>query len=207
MASGRGTEAESLTAQVKGELDGRDAPLAKAGVSWSVAVIAAKRNRYPMAARAFARAEHEFARLPRPYDAARAAERRGMCLATASDSGAADCLTGALLQFRSLGATGDVKRIRRILRAHRFPVPAAERPHVGRGMPLSQREADVVRRAATGLTATEISAELTLSRRTVEQYLQFAIRKLGVNRKRDLIGRTDLAEPSGGPVAHPEIRP
>jgi DNA-binding CsgD family transcriptional regulator len=206
MASGRVAEAESLAKKAKSELDGRDAPLAKAGLIWSTAVIAAYKHHHTVAARGFARAEHEYACLPRPYDAARAAERRGMCLVAASDSGAADCLIGALLQFRGLGATGDVKRIRRILRAHRFPVPAAERPHVDRGMPLSQREADVVRRAATGLTATEISAELLLSRRTVEQYLQFAIRKLGVNRKRDLIGRTDLAEPSGATAEHLEIR-
>jgi DNA-binding CsgD family transcriptional regulator len=195
MASGRVAEAESLVRKAKSELDGRDAPLAKAGLSWSVAAIAAHQHHYTVAAAAFAGAEQEFARLPRPYDAARAAERRGVCLAASADSAAADCLIGALVRFRRLGATGDVKRIGRILRAHRIPVPTAERPHIGRGMPLSQRQADVVRCAAAGLTAFETSRELSLSPRTVEQYLQFALRKLGVNRKRDLIGRSDLGDP------------
>jgi DNA-binding CsgD family transcriptional regulator len=204
VASDRSVEAESLVRDVERELRGRDAPLANAGLSWTRGVIAANQTRYSVAADAFGRAEREFACLPRPYDSARALERRGLCLVAVIDASAADSLGGALQRFRRLGARADFNRVRRTLRAHSFPVPAAERTPAVQGMALTRQETEVVRRAAVGLTASEISSELSLSQRTVEQYLRFAIRKLGVDRKRDLVGRADLLDTGRRPAAKPK---
>lgn len=52
--------------------------------------------------------------------------------------------------------------------------------------PLSRRELQVARRAATGATAKQIGAELHLSRRTVEGHLARIYTKLGISHRRDL---------------------
>jgi DNA-binding CsgD family transcriptional regulator len=52
--------------------------------------------------------------------------------------------------------------------------------------PLSKRERDVARLAATGLQSKEIAARLSLSVRTVDNYLQRAYAKLGVTNRGDL---------------------
>jgi DNA-binding CsgD family transcriptional regulator len=52
--------------------------------------------------------------------------------------------------------------------------------------PLSERERDVARLAATGLQSKEIAARLMLSVRTVDNYLQRVYGKLGVSNRADL---------------------
>jgi DNA-binding NarL/FixJ family response regulator len=51
---------------------------------------------------------------------------------------------------------------------------------------LTPREAQMVELAARGLTNTEIADRLVLSRRTVETHIYRAMRKLGINDRREL---------------------
>lgn len=56
---------------------------------------------------------------------------------------------------------------------------------------LTERERDVARLAAKGLTAREIAKRLFIGRRTVESHLAHAYLKLGVASKRELIRRAE----------------
>ena len=60
------------------------------------------------------------------------------------------------------------------------PLPAADAPR------LSPRQLQIAKLAATGTSAAEIAARLGLSVRTVENHLQAAYERLGVNRRGDL---------------------
>ncbi|MBN2190915.1 MAG: response regulator transcription factor [Candidatus Aureabacteria bacterium] len=55
------------------------------------------------------------------------------------------------------------------------------------GIELSSREKDVIRLAAEGKTAKEISSLLCISQRTVENYKNNILKKLGLHRTSDLI--------------------
>ena len=84
------------------------------------------------------------------------------------------------------GAPPDaVRAATRIQQAARRGNAASAGAEDGRG-PLTRRERDVAERAARRLTNAEIAAELHLSVRTVEGYLQSAFGKLGVNSRTEL---------------------
>ena len=59
--------------------------------------------------------------------------------------------------------------------------------------PLSRRERDIARLAATGLPSKEIAARLSLSVRTVDNYLQRVYAKLGVTNRAELAGALTAA--------------
>ena len=59
---------------------------------------------------------------------------------------------------------------------------------LGRTGELSEREREIAQLAAQGLTNRAIAEELVLSVRTVENHLARALRKLGVNNRRSLVG-------------------
>ncbi|WP_344327494.1 response regulator transcription factor, partial [Kitasatospora putterlickiae] len=63
------------------------------------------------------------------------------------------------------------------------PATAARRPP---GAPLTRREHEVLRWAATGRTNPEIAAQLGLTRNTVTGYLKSAMHKLGVRNRTEL---------------------
>lgn len=65
---------------------------------------------------------------------------------------------------------------------------------------LTQRERQVLRLAADGLTNDEIAASLDISRRTVETHLRTVFHKTGVTRRAQLLG---MAVPDGRPGADP----
>jgi two-component system response regulator DesR len=53
--------------------------------------------------------------------------------------------------------------------------------------PLTPREADVLRAAATGITTEQIGIDLSLSGTTVRNYLSNAIAKIGARNRIDAI--------------------
>jgi two-component system response regulator DesR len=55
------------------------------------------------------------------------------------------------------------------------------------GNPLSDREAEVLRRHAAGASAAEIADEIHLSYGTVRNYLASAVTKLGARNRMDAI--------------------
>lgn len=170
-------------------LRGRVAPAAGAGLTCAQAELARADGRVEQAAHLFALAAEEWDGLPQPYEAALARERCGDCVAAVTREYGTAMLCRALADYARLGAAWDAARVRRRFRAHGLVLPYPWRG--GRrsyGDRLSPREAEVVRLAAEGLTNREIGAVLYISRRTVDDHVAAAIRKLGVRRKADLVG-------------------
>ncbi|MEK2489105.1 LuxR C-terminal-related transcriptional regulator [Kitasatospora purpeofusca] len=66
------------------------------------------------------------------------------------------------------------------------PAPSARRPTPRPGPPLTRREHEVLRWAATGRTNPEIAAQLGLTCNTVTGYLKSAMHKLGVRNRTEL---------------------
>lgn len=138
-------------------------------------------------ARLLGDAERAWGELPRPYDAARVREKRGIHLLSTGAAGAEEMLFSAMASFSELGALADLARVRRVLRAHGIKVPHPWRGgRRGYGDRLSPRESEVADLAATGLTNREIAQRLFLSPKTVENQMRSALRKLGLSSRRDL---------------------
>ena len=184
VAAGRPDEAAGLVAEIAAGLHGRDAPAARAALSVCGALLERAGHGAEQATRAFARAERACLALPRPYEAARCREARGLLLGESGRNGK-DLLASALESFDSLGAGWDAARVRRALREHGVvrPWKGGRR---GYGDQLSPREQEVVRHAAEGRTNREIAEALVLSPRTVEDHLAKAMRKLGVRSRKAL---------------------
>ena len=98
---------------------------------------------------------------------------------------AASHLEHALTRFEALGATGWAEHARLELEAASGTARPA-RPQ--RTAVLSAQELRMARHAAAGMRDREIAAQLYLSPRTVESYLQSAYRKLGVSNRTQLAG-------------------
>lgn len=189
VACGRRAEAEELVAAMASGLRGRDAPLARAALYACRGHLADGEGRHEEGAREFALAERAYASMPRPHDAAHMAARRGASLLSAGDDEGAGPLYDALRSMRALEATGDVARVRRVLRRFRLPVPSeGRRGRIGYGTALSPRQREIAELAARGLTNAQISARLALSARTVENHLSLAMAKLAV-RSRTALAR------------------
>ena len=92
-------------------------------------------------------------------------------------AGALGYLLKSSLRKELLGAIRDVHRGRRHVPAE---VALAIAEHVGTE-DLSEREIDVIRRVATGLSNKEIGAHLSISEQTVKTYMKSILSKLGAN--------------------------
>ena len=186
---GQRWEAGEIVRRLAAGLRRTDAPLARAALGLCRGLVAEAAGEPELAAAAFARAGRRFAALPRPYEAAHAAARRGRCLAAAGLPGAAQAMTDAHATFSRLGASADAEENLRRLQEHGIrPTPANGAP--GRpayGEQLSPREEQVAQLAARGLTNADIATLLLISTRTVEGHVAAAVRKLGLPSKRALI--------------------
>jgi DNA-binding CsgD family transcriptional regulator len=189
LAMGRLDQARSLVEEFRAGIRGRDAPLARAGLSCALGQLAVADGAQTAAGRAFANAQQGYIALSRPYDAAQCVVRRGLSLPARLSHSDVGALLDALATFQRLGAVGDERRLRQWLRVQHIAIPQNQYRQVP-GAALTPREQEVVGLAARGRTATEIGEALALSERTVEQYLRFAKRKLGVRHKRDFVGAT-----------------
>ncbi len=111
-------------------------------------------------------ARHSWEELDAPYFAARLRASLGECLCALGDAeGARWEHAAAEAAFLQLGAAPDVAR----LRAYR---PARDA--------ITERELQVLRLAASGLTNKAIASELRLSTRTVDRHMSELLRRLGV---------------------------
>ncbi|MGQ4356263.1 LuxR C-terminal-related transcriptional regulator [Streptomyces drozdowiczii] len=199
-------------------IDRRDAPAARAALSWSRAVLTEtealavpERDRLLRAAELYQEAAAAYAVMPHPYSRALTAEGAARCVLVAAEAGAGPGagrgdtavppgpvlptlpavaeLETCARSFTELGAVWDAARVRALLRTQR-PVKKGRPP----GRPshadeLSPREAEVAQLAVSGLTNREIAATLHLSPRTVEQHIARAMRKTGALSRRDLAHR------------------
>ena len=100
------------------------------------------------------------------------------------------------LELAGLARTADTtgrygRRITAVLRQAQQRLgdqtPSAATPAAG---PLTQRESEVARLAARGLSDRQIAEELVVSVRTVQSHLASAYRKLGIRSRSELAGIT-----------------
>jgi DNA-binding CsgD family transcriptional regulator len=196
--TGRGDEAAALTDEFEAGLEGRDAPAARAALTVCRARLAEHAGDADRAVELFAEAEQAWRDLPRPYEAARAAESAARCLLEHRGSGS-ELLVEVQAAFHELGAAWDEARVRRTLREHGVIVPYRG-GRKGYGSNLSPRETEVARLACEGLSNREIAVALFLSRKTVERHLSSAMRKLAVTSRWELPER--LGVPDAKLTAH-----
>jgi len=138
----------------------------------------------------FAEAQRRWREIGRPYEVAKAAERRGGALMGARPEDAATHLAEALRAYAGLGAVGDAARCRHRLRE--LGVAAVgSRGRRGYGSELSPREQEVAELLAGGATNQDIARTLFLSPRTVEKHVARVLTKLGRSRK-DVVHTTPL---------------
>lgn len=180
-------EARAVVSRFGRGLEGRVAPAATAALQVCSGLVADADGPSPTAARWFTQAEQSWRAMARPYEEARAGERRGDCLMAAGDQGAEDALRRSLAAFTALGAAWDADRVRRTLRAHGVTLPWRGGRR-GYGDALSPREAEVARLAAAGRSNREIASVLFISSRTVEDHVRAAMRKLHVSSRHELPG-------------------
>ncbi len=196
--SGRAQEADQLTNEFAAGLSGRDAPAAAAALTLCRAQLAESRGEVDRAAELYGEAELAWRELPRPYEAAKAAEGVGRCLLEAAGRGR-ELLLEVRAEFHELGAAWDEARVRRTLREHGVIVPYRG-GRKGYGSDLSPRETEVARLACEGLSNREIAVALFLSRKTVERHLSSAMRKLSATSRWELPER--LGFPDAKLTAH-----
>ncbi|WP_262058789.1 helix-turn-helix transcriptional regulator [Streptomyces sp. STR69] len=182
LALQRPDQARKFVADLAEGLSGRNLPGADAALETCRGVLAEGEGRSVEAAAAFGRAATAWKRLPRPYDALLAAERRAGCLLAAGDrdNGLAE-LARAQAGFTALGARTDAARVHAARRAAGAPVREVWRGgRRGYGDQLSPRELEVVRLMLTGLTNPAIARALSRSPKTIATQLNSAMRKYGV---------------------------
>lgn len=202
LAADRRGVAEEFLADAQQALATRQAPAALAALGHAQGVLAWAAGDLDRADRLLRDAADAWRCLPRPYDAVLADEHRGLvwlsgCDALSSDrSEAVASLLACVDAFQALGATWDVNRLQRRLREEDVVTPS-RRGRKSYGGELSPREAQVFALAAAGKTNRDIAAELFLSPRTVSDHVVRAMRKLGVQSRRDL--RVDGGERSTSP--------
>lgn len=185
VACGEHAMAEDVVRQLARGLRGRDAPAPRAALAFCRGALAEALGQHDLACRWFARSDVAWRRLPCPYDAARARERRGHCMMVTGNSMAATCLIDALEDFETVGATWDSARVRRTLRAHRIAAPSRA-GRKGYGDELSPREAQVAHLAGTGASNREIAEVLVISQRTVESHVASSLKKLRVGSRKSI---------------------
>ncbi|MDO8672050.1 MAG: helix-turn-helix transcriptional regulator, partial [Dehalococcoidia bacterium] len=92
----------------------------------------------------------------------------------------------SLATFERLGARRYAERARRLLRGFGFSPPVTLLPRLG-GVSVSERELEVARLVAEGLTATEIARRLTISPRTVTTHLEHIYARLHISSRAALV--------------------
>ena len=145
--------------------------------------VLAARHELAEARIAFEDATELFAQSGAPFDLARARAARGDVLIELGDieRGKSE-LIAAREAFSALGADGEMRRAEDALaRTNR-------RPTSGRWT-LSERELDVLRLAADGLSNAEIAARLGLSAHTVNRHMANIRTKLGGDSKAAVVAR------------------
>lgn len=191
---GESAEAGAWTKRLSAGLLGLDAPAATAAAAHCQALVAGDAGGAD-AAGVFVAAETAWSALPRPYDAALAAESRGRLLISCDREAGAAALLDALAAFRDLGAAWDEARVRQELRRHQVSLPYPFRG--GRRSyddVLSPREREVVELAAGGASSSHIAKLLFLSPRTVDHHIERALPKLGLSSRKELVASRQAAE-------------
>lgn len=202
VAAGRAAEADALVTRYARGLRGCTAPTAAASLAVCRAWLAESRESADRTAERWEAAAGAWDRLPRPYAALLARERRAVALAAAGrEHEAAGLLTAVEAGLRDLGAQRDARRV-----AARDRRGSGGRR--GYGDRLSPRELEVVRLILTGLSTPDIARSLSRSPRTVATQLNSAMRKHRVNSRTALaVAALQAGITPAGPPAEPSAHP
>jgi DNA-binding CsgD family transcriptional regulator/tetratricopeptide (TPR) repeat protein len=154
---------------------GPGAPWPAACASWVEGLARVGLGERAAALACLRRAADRLEGLGLPFQAARA--RLGYAEVAAASGDAVEAARRGLATFDRLGARPSADRARRLLRALGERPAAPPRPATGE---LSQRELQVVRLVAAGLSNAEIAGRLFISPRTVTTHLQHVYGRLGL---------------------------
>ena len=152
--------------------DAVDGPLLRAITAYAAGLVLLAEGDPPAALGALRRAHKAWHDLDMPYDAARARARIGIACQAMGDQDAADLELGAArMVFERLGARLDLADVARLTGSGRSARPGG----------LTERECEVLRQVAVGMTDREIAAALVISEHTVGRHLQNIFRKLDLS--------------------------
>lgn len=126
-----------------------------------------------------------FTALQMPFEAAKCLLEQAVSLSAKQPELAITSAQQSLVTFDRVGARRHADRARRLLRGLGISAPATRRWRVARVL-LSQRELEVARLGAQGLTTAEIAERLILSPRTVSSHLGHIYTRLGIGSRADL---------------------
>ncbi|MDO8671101.1 MAG: AAA family ATPase [Dehalococcoidia bacterium] len=127
-----------------------------------------------------ARAHEKFVGLRMPFEAGRCLLDQSTSAATARPELAVRTAQQSLAIFERLDARRHADRARRILKGYGISPIATRRPHLG-SVAISERELEIARLVAQGLTKAEIAKRLTLSPLTVGSHLHRIYERLGIH--------------------------
>jgi DNA-binding NarL/FixJ family response regulator len=171
LASGDTAAARAAVEELDAIARDLDAPVLRASAAQAEGMVLLAEGDAGTSVAALRRAWTTWQELDAPYEAAQVRLLLARGLRQLGDEDTAEMeLDAAAHIFRTLGATPDLTRLEGL----RGPAPATDGG-------LTQRELEVLRLVATGMTNREIAEELVLSEKTVARHVSNIFAKVGLS--------------------------
>ncbi|MFN8584084.1 MAG: response regulator transcription factor [Dehalococcoidia bacterium] len=182
LAAGQVEAAREAAEELRAIASTTEAPLLRAAACTAEGLIALAEREYAVARRFFEEAADCFGVAHAPFETARVRLELTRALeALGFESSALREAEAALATFIELGAAGEAARARSLMAQLAGAVPPPPTGQVPSDLGLTEREAEILRLIASGLSNRAIAEELVLSVRTVERHISNLYGKLGVD--------------------------